>query len=495
MTLGELKASGYRTIPVKEEMRRNLIRKIQAGEEIFPGIIGYDQTVIPQLENAILSRHDFILLGLRGQAKSRILRQLPSLLDERIPTLEGCPIHDDPFRPYCAYCRRLLRERGDQAPIRWLTREERYHEKLATPDVTIADLIGDIDPIKASREQLDLSDEEVIHYGIIPRTNRGIFAINELPDLQPRIQVGLLNIMEERDLQIRGFPLRLPLDILIVYTANPEDYTNRGNIITPLKDRIDSQIMTHYPTTIEQAMRITEQEAWQERDRDLPVPRLFRELIEEITFTARESEYVDQNSGVSARMSISSLENLLSNMEKRALRTGEKTVYPRICDVYAVLPSMTGKMELVYEGEKEGAVSVAIQIIGQAVKRVFNRYFPKVPRQEGERERRGRRREDFSLDYRPASSPYDDISSFFQSGGKVELSDEMPFADYFRELRRVPDLESLARQYLNPRDHYELAGGMEFLLEGLHQHALVAKESLTAAVRYRDVLASVFKEL
>jgi magnesium chelatase subunit I len=492
MTLGELKASGYRTVSVKEELRRNLIRKIQAGEEIFPGIIGYEQTVIPQLENALLSQHDFILLGLRGQAKSRILRQLPSLLDERIPTLEGCPINDDPFRPHCATCRRILRELGDQAPIRWLTREERYHEKLATPDVTIADLIGDVDPIKASREQLDLSDEEVIHYGIIPRTNRGIFAINELPDLQPRIQVGLLNIMEERDLQIRGFPIRLPMDI---YTANPEDYTNRGNIITPLKDRIDSQIMTHYPTTLEQALRITEQEAWQDRGRALPVPPLFRELIEEIAFTARESEYVDQNSGVSARMSISSLENLLSNMEKRALRTGEKVVYPRVCDVYAVLPSMTGKMELVYEGEKEGAVSVAVHIIGRAVKRVFGRYFPPVPKQDEERSSSSRRRETMSLRYERETSAYDEINSFFQSGGKVEISDEMSFADYLRTLRRVPDLESLARKHLKPRTDYELAGGMEFLLEGLHQHALVAKESLTAAVRYRDVLASVFKDL
>ena len=495
MTLGELQTSGYQTVSVREEMRRNLIRKIQAREVVFPGIIGYDQTVLPQLENAILSRHDFILLGLRGQAKSRLLRQLPSLLDEGIPTIAGCSINDDPFRPHCAYCRRTVRELGNQTPIRWLTREERFHEKLATPDVTVADLIGDIDPIKASREQLDLSDEEVIHYGIIPRTNRGIFALNELPDLQPRIQVSLLNIMEEEDLQIRGFPLRLPMDLVMVYTANPEDYTNRGNIITPLKDRIDSQVMTHYPESLEQAMQITEQEAWQDRDSTLQVPHLFRELIEEIAFTARESEFVDQNSGVSARMSISSLENLLSNMEKRALRTGEKVVYPRVCDVYAMLPSMTGKMELVYEGEKEGAVAVAVQIIGQAIKRVFARNFPPVPRQEEERSPRSRRQEETALPSEPTPSVYDDINSFFQSGGKVELSDEMPFADYLRTLRQVPDLEEVTREHLHPDGNHELAGGMEFLLEGLHQNALVAKESLSAAVRYRDVLASVFRDL
>ena len=343
-TLGELKASGYRSRPVKDEMRENLIRMLRAGEELFPGIIGYDATVVPGLVNAILSRHDFILLGLRGQAKTRILRSLTRFLDPALPVLAGTDTNDDPLPPMSRKGREIVASLGDAAPIEWMSREDRYREKLATPDVTIADLIGDIDPIKAATRRLAYADEEVIHYGIIPRTNRGIFALNELPDLPPRIQVGLLNIMEEKDIQVRGFPVRMRLDILMVYSANPEDYTNRGNIITPLKDRIDSQIITHYPTDLSAAMRITAQEAWTKRDGiSLELPDWYRELVEEVAFAARRSEFVNQSSGVSARMSISLLENVLSNMERRAIRNGEPSAFPRITDLHAAVTAVTGR--------------------------------------------------------------------------------------------------------------------------------------------------------
>jgi len=352
-TLGDLKKSGYKPKSVKEEMRANVVRMLRAKEELFPGIIGYESTVIPGLVNAILSHHDLILLGLRGQAKTRILRSLVRLLDERIPVIAETEINDDPFNPVSRKGREAVAARGDDTPIEWIGRD-RYREKLATPDVTIADLIGDIDPIKAATRKLTYADEEVIHFGIIPRTNRGIFAINELPDLPPRIQVGLLNIMEEKDIQIRGFPIRMKLDIVMVYSANPEDYTNRGNIITPLKDRIDSQIITHYPQDRQAAMRITAQEAWTARDCgiELFMPDWFRELVEEVAFAARASEFVNQASGVSARMSISLMENVLSNMERRAIMHGEKCVYPRIGDLHAAVTAITGKVELVYEGEQ-----------------------------------------------------------------------------------------------------------------------------------------------
>src|SRR5690606_19391618 len=323
-TLGELKKSGYRSESVKDEMRRNLLRKLQQREELFPGIIGYDKTVIPQVVAAILARHDFLLMGLRGQAKTRMIRQLVSLLDEQIPVIQSSPIHEDPLKPLTRRGREMVADMGDETPIDWIGRGQRYHEKLATPDVSIADLIGDIDPIKAVARKLDFSDEEVIHYGIIPRTNRGIFAINELPDLQARIQVGLLNILEEKDIQLRGFPVRLPLDVLLVFTANPEDYTNRGNIITPLKDRIDAQILTHYPENLEDAMHITTQEAWMQRETAVHIPYLIREAVEQIAVEARESDFVDKSSGVSARMAISYLETVYSTAEARAFQHGEK---------------------------------------------------------------------------------------------------------------------------------------------------------------------------
>src|SRR5947199_7766966 len=380
--LGELRATGYRITSVKDEMRRNLLAAIARGETLFPGIHGYERTVIPAIHNAVLSKHDIILLGLRGQAKTRILRSLTNLLDERVPIIAGCEINDSPLAPTCKRCRRLAAEQGDDLPIAWLTRDERYREKLATPDVTVADLVGDIDPIKAANQRLTYADEEVIHYGIIPRTNRGIFAINEVPDLAPRIQVALLNILEERDLQIRGFPVRIPMDIVLVFSANPEDYTSRGNIITPLKDRIDSQILTHYPQNVGTALAITKQEAWTERavKAKIEIPDYVRELIEQIAFVARESELVDQSSGVSARLTISALELLQSNLERRAAMTGESTVFPGLSDFAMLLPAITGKVEMVYEGEQQGAEVVARKLIGTAVAKLFESKFPAVER-------------------------------------------------------------------------------------------------------------------
>ena len=391
-TLGELRKSGYTVRSVKDELRDNLIAKMQRDEPLFPGIIGYDQTVIPALVNAILARHDIILLGLRGQAKSRIVRQLFTLLDEYVPIVQGSEINDNPFAPVSKFAVESVREQGDRTPIEWLHRSHRYGEKLATPDVTIADLIGDIDPIKAASQRLHYAHEGAIHFGIIPRTNRGIFAINELPDLQPRIQVGLFNILEEKDIQIRGFNVRIPLDMMLVFTANPEDYTNRGNIITPLKDRIDSQILTHYPRSLDEAIRITEQEAHVLRQgRDVIVPQFFREVIERIAFEARKSEYVDQKSGVSARLPISAMENLISNAERRAILLGDRMIAPRMCDLPHILPGITGKVELVFEGEQEGAVKVSKALVGKAVRETFKQYFPdplrkrtKVSQQEGE---------------------------------------------------------------------------------------------------------------
>jgi len=425
-TLGGLRASGYISRPVKEEVRENLITKLSNRDRIFPGIIGYDETVIPALVNAILAKHDLLLLGLRGQAKSRIVRQLPLLLDEYIPIVRGSEINDDPFRPVSTYAVETIHRDGNDTAIAWIHRDERYSEKLATPDVTIADLIGDIDPIKAATQRLHYSHEGAIHFGLIPRANRGIFAINELPDLQPRIQVGLFNIMEEKDIQIRGFHVRFPLDIMIVFTANPEDYTNRGNIITPLKDRIDSQVITHYPRSMDDAIAITRQEAWVQRDgKKLTIPRYFEEIIEQIAFEARKSEFVDQKSGVSARLTISAMENLISTAERRAIVSSDDTITPRLCDLLHVLPGMTGKLELVFEGEQEGPTKVRQALIVKAVREIFKLYFPdplqkqsarRVPREEN----------------RPGEvTVYAPIVKWFEAGNTIELTDEMPTPDYY----------------------------------------------------------------
>ena len=486
-TIGGLRKSGYTAVPVKEEVRRNLIAKLERREVLFPGIVGYDSTVIPSIVNAILAKHDILLLGLRGQAKSRIVRQLPTLLDEALPVIKGCEINDNPFRPVCKRCNDLVREHGDEVEIEWLSREARFSEKLATPDVTIADLIGDIDPIKAATRRLHYSHEGAIHFGIIPRTNRGIFAINELPDLQPRIQVGLFNIMEEKDIQIRGFNVRIPLDVMIVFTANPEDYTNRGNLITPLKDRIDSQIMTHYPMSVEDAMKITEQEAWVQRDgRRLTIPTYFREIIEQIAFEARSSNYVDQTSGVSARLTISAMENMVSNAERRAIMQGETVVVPRICDLAHALPGMTGKIELVFEGELEGPAKVSKALIGKAVRDVFAKYFPDPLV-------RVRRAEQGQAKAQPPSH-YDAVVNWFESGNRIDISDDMPFDAFCRELSRVPQLSALATKHLNipSSNKHELASAMEFALDALHQYSRIAKEEAETRTSYKDLVHSLF---
>jgi magnesium chelatase subunit I len=498
-SLGELKASGYRPQSVKDELRKNLRCALAKGENPFPGIFGYERTVLPALHNAILSRHDLLLLGLRGQAKTRLLRMLVNLLDPEIPAIAGSEINEDPFRPITKYGRRILSEKGDDAPIFWIPREERYREKLATPDVTIADLIGDIDPIKAATERRSYSDEEVIHFGIVPRTNRGIFAINELPDLQPRIQVGLLNILEERDLQIRGFPVRIPLDILLVFSANPEDYTNRGNIITPLKDRISSQILTHYPDDVKIAAQITAQEAWLERDREprVEIPDFFRDLVEEITFAARQSEFVDQSSGVSARMPISAIETLASNLERRALTNREARVLPRLCDLPATLPAITGKVEMVYEGEQQGAEVIAKKLIGSAVKKLFDAKFP--PPDSGRPTQRRREEVEEGIEdpagvRRMRQAPekihplYEPIVEWFAAGNRITVSDDSPFSDHLATLESVPGLRKAVEERFDPTTPEERAVGMELVLEGLTQHLKIAREDLDSKVSYTEML-------
>jgi magnesium chelatase subunit I len=516
-TLGELRSSGYKVQSVKDEMRANLLAMIARGEETFPGIHGYERTVIPAIHNAVLSRHDIILLGLRGQAKTRILRSLTALLDENVPVIAGCEINDSPLTPSCKRCRRLAADQGDELPIAWLRRDDRYREKLATPDVTVADLIGDIDPIKAANQRLTYADEEVIHYGIIPRTNRGIFAINELPDLAPRIQVALLNILEERDLQIRGFPIRIPMDVVLVFSANPEDYTSRGNIITPLKDRIDSQILTHYPQKVETARRITEQEAWLQRDPGITteIPEYVRDLVENIAFAARESELVDQSSGVSARLTIAAMELLQSNLERRGALTGDKFVFPRLSDLAMVLPAITGKVEMVYEGEQQGAEVVARKLIGTATAKLFAQKFPPVERagRSQDRDRRygeidmddlddafaGRRKKggartnppadrDATTGDQPTEPAYDSILAWFVEGNKVTLSDEQPFGVYLAELKRVPRLADTVAKYVKSSREEEQAFWMEMILEGLHQALRLSREDLDSTITFRELM-------
>jgi len=483
-TLGALTESGYRPRSVREELRANLIRKLEAREALFPGIVGYDETVVPMLVNAILSRHDVLLLGLRGQAKTRLLRQLTELLDEWIPVVEGASLNDDPMAPVARPVQDLVEKQGDDTPVAWLHRSGRFVEKLATPDVTMADLIGDIDPIRASRERLDLSDERVIHYGLVPRANRGLLCVNELPDLQTRIQVGLLNILEERDIQIRGFPVRLDLDILMLFTANPEDYTNRGSIITPLKDRIGSQIITHYPRTLDDAMAITRQEADVARGVEVHVPAIFREAVEEIAIQARESEHVDQTSGVSARLAISAMELLVSSVERRALVTGDPAPVPRLCDLFALVPAITGKVELVYEGEQEGASIVAEKLIGKAVRSVFRRHFPPV-----------------HSDRRKGAPPseseplYGRIQAWFAQGKQVEITDFRSAEEEAAALRDIDGLAELVKKHLGVTDEREVTAGMELVLEGMHQHSMLSKEGVTRAVTYGDMISRMMQDL
>lgn len=488
-TIGELKKSGYKIVSVKDEIRKNLIEKLNRKEKLFPGIIGFDETVIPAIVNAILAKHDIMLLGLRGQAKSRLVRQLPSLLDEYIPIIKGCEINDNPYSPVCKRCVDMVRDCGDAVQIEWVHRDARLGEKLATPDVTIADLIGDIDPIKAAAQRLHYSHEGAIHFGIIPRTNRGIFAINELPDLQPRIQVGLFNIMQEKDIQIRGFNVRIPLDVFIVFTANPEDYTNRGNIITPLKDRIDSQIFTHYPRSLEDAIHITEQEAWVLRNgRKIILPQYFKEIVEQIAFEARKSEFVDQKSGVSARLTIAAMENLVSNAERRAILTNDTTIVPRITDLPHVLPGMSGKIELVFEGEQEGPAKVGRALIGKAVREIFKKYYPDPLQRKPSRSS--------TNDPRASTEDpeYGKVTAWFEAGNKIEISDDMPLDTYQAELDKVKGLRELTKKHMNiaESNKYEFASAMEFTLDGLHQFSKIAKDEVDHNVEYKDLVGSIF---
>src|SRR6202522_1596008 len=420
-TLGELRRSNWSEEKVahrsvRTDLAKNFLQKMEKGEELFPGVHGYDDTVLPQIVNAILARHHFILLGLRGQAKSRILRGLSGFMDAQVPVVEGCEIHDNPYAPLCRACRERIAAEGDATPIAWLNREQRYVEKLATPDVTIADMIGDVDPIKAARGGRNLSDELTIHYGLLPRANRGIFAINELPDLAGKIQVGLFNIMQEGDVQIKGYPVRLPLDIMLVFTANPEDYTARGKIITPLKDRIGSEIRTHYPLTVEQGLTITKQESWVERPSPirLEVPNYIREIVEHLTFLAREDKRVDKRSGVSQRPPISALENVISNAERRALKAGEDLAVPRVLDIYAALPSITGKLELEYEGELKGGDNIARELIKTAVGKVYTNYFEGVNVAQ--------------------------IVQWFELGGSLKMDESVDSSNILRQLAKIQGL-------------------------------------------------------
>jgi magnesium chelatase subunit I len=488
-TLGELRRTQYRPRTVKEELRANCLRHLRNRQPLFPGVIGYDRTVIPELVNALLSRHDFILLGLRGQAKTRLVRGLVQFLDAEVPAVEGSPFHDDPLNPVSAVGRRIVGEAGDDTPLIWVGPTDRFLEKLATPDVTIADLIGDVDPIKAANEGRHLDDEEIIQYGLVPRAHRGIFAINELPDLAPRIQVGLLNIMEEKDVQIRGFPVRLPIDLLMVFTANPEDYTSRGSIITPLKDRIDSQIHTHYPAELEEAMTITDQESWLDRDLPVHIPGFLRRVIDEVVFLARESEYVDHSSGVSARASIAAYENVLSNVERRGALHGSSSAVVRVCDLNSIIPALVGKVELAYEGEQEGAVTICRNLVGKAILRSFLQSFPDPRARSGRRQRT-------ALDENESETPprteldtsvYGEIISWFGQGGKVELSDLQSEDEYRQELEQVPGLAELVDKHMAPSER-DLAPAMEMVLEGLFQNSFVAKENLDRGTLYSDML-------
>ncbi|MEM1002086.1 MAG: magnesium chelatase [Bacteroidota bacterium] len=478
-TLGALKKVGYQSKSIKDELRDNLISNIKNGTQTFTGIHGYENTVIPELERAILSRHNINLLGLRGQAKTRLARMMVNLLDEYIPIVEGSEINDDPMNPISRYAVELIKEKGEETPIHWVHRDERFAEKLATPDVTVADIIGDVDPIKAANLKLSYADDRVIHYGMIPRANRCIFVINELPDLQARIQVALFNILQEGDIQIRGFKLRLPLDMQFVFTANPEDYTNRGSIVTPLKDRIGSQILTHYPANIETARTITAQEA-QLDDRQAEsvyVPELAKDLLEQISFEARDSEFVDVKSGVSARMSITAFENLLSTAERRALLAGDDTTTVRLSDFIGVIPAITGKVELVYEGEQEVADFVAQTLMDNAIKTLFPKYFPKIEKLEKQDE----------------ETPYDDLISWFFNRDSFELLDGDNDATYKAKLDEATPLDGLINDHQPDIDPQDVYFEKEFILWGLVQYKKLSKYRYNEGMQFQDPYGSFIK--
>lgn len=476
-TLGELKAAGYRSKSVRDELRDNLIVRLKEKLPVFAGIVGYESTVIPEIERAILSRHSINLLGLRGQAKTRIARSMVDLLDEYIPVVQGSELNDDPLKPVSLRSQDLIKSLGDETPIAWLHRNDRYIEKLATPDVTVADLIGDVDPIKAANLKLDYSDQRVIHFGLVPRSNRCIFVINELPDLQPRIQVSLFNILQEGDIQIRGFMLRLPLDIQFVFTANPEDYTNRGAIITPLKDRIQSQILTHYPLSIDQASAITKQEVKLSDDqrKKIIVPDLVADLLEQIAFEARESEFIDQKSGVSARMSITAYENLLSTIERRMILNAESSGQARISDLMGVVPAIIGKIELVYEGEQEGPRNVALHLISQCIRKKFPQIFPDPE----------------FIKRKKAENPYQGIITWFNSK-EMELGIDETERDYKAKLEEIKGLAELVKKYNPGLDPSLKTLYMEFVLHGCSEYSLISKHVVGASFAFTDLLNSLF---
>lgn len=480
-TLGKLKATGYHARNVKDELRENLIQKIKKGENAFTGVWGYEDSVIPELERAILSRHNINLLGLRGQAKTRLAHLMVNLLDEYIPVVEGSEINDDPFKPISRYAIELIKDKGDDTPITWMHRKERFAEKLATPDVTVADLIGDVDPIKAANLKLSYADDRVIHFGMIPRANRCIFVINELPDLQARIQVSLFNILEEGDIQIRGFKLRLPLDIQFVFTANPEDYTNRGSIVTPLKDRIGSQILTHYPDDIETARKITEQESHLDirQTEVVYVPDLAKDLLEQIIFEARKSEYVDAKSGVSARTSITAFENLLSTAERRSLLNGGDHTMVRLSDFLGIIPAITGKIELVYEGEQEGADGVAEILINDAVKSMFPQYFPKINK----------------LERKDEETVYDELLHWFFQGEGFELMDDFTDEEYKRALDSIPALNQLIKEHQSEYVEKDVYFLKELLLWGLVSYKKLNKQRFTDGFEFKDLYSSFLKDI
>ncbi len=477
-TFAELKKSGYKSRSIKEEMRENLLLRLKNNETSFDGIIGFDDTVIPEIQTAILSKHNILLLGLRGQAKTRIARTLGMLLDEYVPYIEGSELFEDPFHPISWYGIQTIEKFGDKTPIAWLHRDERYTEKLATPDVTVADLIGDVDPIKAASQKLSYADERVIHYGLIPRSHRQIFVINELPDLQARIQVALFNILQEKDIQIRGFKLRLPLDIQFVFTANPEDYTNRGSIVTPLKDRIESQILTHYPKTIEISKSITQQEAAINADqkKSIKVFELAKDLIEQLAFEARGSEYIDKKSGVSARLTISAYENLISTAERRMILNKEKQTNVRITDFIGVLPSITGKIELVYEGELEGPAKVAQLLLGKAIKTLFVQQMPDPEKSKKLKEK----------------NPYQEIINWFGEGNQINITDKLSQSGYKENLLLVPGLEKLVKQQFKKLDEDSLLFMMELTLHALAEYSLISKNYIEKGFEFKDMLNTLF---
>jgi magnesium chelatase subunit I len=487
-TLGQLKAAGYKSKSIKEELRDNLIVKLKAKETSFPGIVGYEDSVIPDVERALLSKHNILFLGLRGQAKTRMARLMTELLDEYIPTIAGSDINDDPLNPVSKFAVDEIAAHGDETLIHWMHRSERYGEKLATPDVSVADLIGDIDPIKAANLKLSFADERVLHYGIIPRSNRSIFVINELPDLQARIQVALFNILEEGDVQIRGFKLRLPLDIFFVFTANPEDYTNRGSIVTPLKDRIQSQILTHYPKTLEDALEITEQEADINEDQKskVKISDLIKRLIEQVAFEARSSEFVDKKSGVSARLTISAFENAVSSAERRAIINEEKQTQVWIADMVGIIPSITGKVELVYEGEQEGPYQVAMNLVDKAIRTQFIQYFPN-PETLKKRRNTGKA----SQQEKPEDNPYRSIITWFDKGNNLNISFNTSDKDKTLLLYQVDGLHALVKKYFAQANDAQSALLMEFVLHGLASFSLISKKIFENKIEFKDLMGSM----